>query len=243
MKFVAHRGYSAKCPENTLPAFDAALNHPECGRALIGVEIDIRLTRDSQMAVFHDDKVSFENVKVPVELIDLESLRTATKERFKGELVPVLDEVFKLIGHRLELLVEMKDGAYDKKTFFDSLESSLLRYQPSKGDVILHSFSPELMEMALERLSGTGVRFGALFCKATEFGKFGHSLLARMDFIHPGWDGLLEDEGSFVSLGKPLHVWTVNDRGGLGRLRSLKHAETIRAVMTDDLSIMEGGLP
>ncbi len=238
MKFVAHRGYSAKYPDNTLPAFEAALKHPECGRGLIGIEIDIRLTRDSRMAVFHDDKVSFENVKVPVELIDLESLRAATKERFKGVPVPVLDEVFALVGHRMELLVEMKDAAYDKNTFFDSLDASLRLYQPS-GDVILQSFSPELMEMALKRFSGQGVRFGALFGKASELHKFSAALLDRMDFIHPSWEGLIEGEERFASLGKQLHVWTVNDKKNLAKLRSLEHAKMMRAVMTDDLALME----
>ncbi len=43
MNIVAHRGYSGKYPGNTLAAFDAALRHPECGKKITGMEIDIQL--------------------------------------------------------------------------------------------------------------------------------------------------------------------------------------------------------
>jgi len=239
MKFVAHRGYSAKYPENTLPAFEAALNHPECGRSLIGIEIDIRLTRDNAMAVFHDDKVLFDNVKVPVELISLDNLQEAAKKRFKGVPVPVLDQVFDLVQHRLELLVEMKDGAYDKQAFMDSLDASLARYNP-KGDVILHSFSLTLMKMAVERFSGRGVRFGVLVGEFKELAKFPPELMEKIETIHPNWKFLAEHEDEFAAKGKRFNVWTVNAKNDLETMKNLKHADMISAIMTDDLALIEG---
>jgi glycerophosphoryl diester phosphodiesterase len=50
---VAHRGGAALAPENTLPAFDLA--------ARIGAdafELDVHLTADGQVVVFHDDETS-----------------------------------------------------------------------------------------------------------------------------------------------------------------------------------------
>jgi hypothetical protein len=82
MKFVAHRGYSAKYPDNTLPAFEAALKHPECGRGLIGIEIDIRLTRDSRMAVFRRQG-SFETSRFQ-SVIDLKALTAAPRSVSKA---------------------------------------------------------------------------------------------------------------------------------------------------------------
>jgi glycerophosphoryl diester phosphodiesterase len=46
---VAHRGGSALAPENTLPAFDRAV---ELGAVCL--ELDVRLTREGAVAVFHD---------------------------------------------------------------------------------------------------------------------------------------------------------------------------------------------
>ena len=47
---LAHRGTSTRAPENTAPAFEFALNH----QADI-LEIDVRLSRDKQVIVIHDE--------------------------------------------------------------------------------------------------------------------------------------------------------------------------------------------
>jgi glycerophosphoryl diester phosphodiesterase len=47
---IAHRGASAELPENTLPAFERAV---ECG--VDALEMDVHLTRDEQLVVAHDD--------------------------------------------------------------------------------------------------------------------------------------------------------------------------------------------
>ena len=48
----AHRGFSARAPENTLPALQAAL---EAGAHV--AEIDVRLTRDGKLVLMHDSEV------------------------------------------------------------------------------------------------------------------------------------------------------------------------------------------
>ena len=48
-KFCAHRGVSALMPENTLPAFGAAL-----ALGADEIEFDVRLTKDQQLIVSHD---------------------------------------------------------------------------------------------------------------------------------------------------------------------------------------------
>lgn len=46
---LAHRGYSNRELENTLPAFAAAVN-----AGSDGIELDVQLSRDDQVVVFHD---------------------------------------------------------------------------------------------------------------------------------------------------------------------------------------------
>lgn len=48
--YIAHRGFAAVAPENTLPAFAAAVADNSCA----GVELDVRLTADGVLVVHHD---------------------------------------------------------------------------------------------------------------------------------------------------------------------------------------------
>ena len=51
-QIIAHRGYRAVAPENTLPAFEAALAYqPDM------LEMDVHRTKDGQLVVIHDEKV------------------------------------------------------------------------------------------------------------------------------------------------------------------------------------------
>ena len=51
-QIIAHRGYRAVAPENTLPAFEAALAYqPDM------LEMDVHLTLDGHLVVIHDEKV------------------------------------------------------------------------------------------------------------------------------------------------------------------------------------------
>jgi len=50
---VAHRGGAALAPENTCAAFDGAVH-----RGADCLELDVRLTRDGEVAVFHDEETS-----------------------------------------------------------------------------------------------------------------------------------------------------------------------------------------
>lgn len=50
VEIIAHRGYSARAPENTLAAIDAALN-----AGADAVEFDLHVTADGVPVLFHDD--------------------------------------------------------------------------------------------------------------------------------------------------------------------------------------------
>jgi len=49
---IAHRGASSYAPENTIAAFDLALQIGACH-----LELDVHLTRDDHLVVIHDDTV------------------------------------------------------------------------------------------------------------------------------------------------------------------------------------------
>jgi len=111
----AHRGASGEFPESTLPAFEYALR--EGANAL---EMDLHMTRDSVIVVFHDDDVSrTTNGEGEIEdftLAELKKLDAGYKFTKDGETFPfrgkglkilTLEEVFKKFPHVI-INVEIK---------------------------------------------------------------------------------------------------------------------------------------
>ena len=110
MIIMAHRGYSSKAPENTMPAFELAL---EVGSG--GIELDVHLTKDGEVVVIHDHTLDrTTDGKGPVESFTMAELREFDagswfSPAFKGTKLPALQEVLELISeHNVLLNVETK---------------------------------------------------------------------------------------------------------------------------------------
>lgn len=98
---VAHRGLARNAPEDTLPAFATCL---ELG---IGLELDIRTTKDGHLVVLHDDTMSRTtnggNRSVrDLTLAELKQLDAGAwfLPSFAGIRVPTLEEVFAMVKER-----------------------------------------------------------------------------------------------------------------------------------------------
>jgi glycerophosphoryl diester phosphodiesterase len=112
---VAHRGASGHAPENTLAAFQLAL---ELGTDAL--EFDLRRTQDERLVVLHDASVNrTTNGRGRVRalaLAELERLDAGSwfDLRFRGERIPTLEQVLELARpHDVRLLVEVKADARD----------------------------------------------------------------------------------------------------------------------------------
>ena len=102
MKIYAHRGYSAKYPENTLLAFEKAW---EAGAD--GIELDVRATKDGQLVVFHDaDLKRLFGVDKKIENLEYCEFR---EFEIEGQKVPTLEEVLSALPENGLLIVEIKD--------------------------------------------------------------------------------------------------------------------------------------
>ncbi|PRY14027.1 glycerophosphodiester phosphodiesterase [Kineococcus rhizosphaerae] len=111
---IAHRGYSAAAPENTLAAFEAALR---AGADLL--ELDVRLDADGVPVVLHDATLD-RTTDAPGAVGDLPSAAVRTADAgawfapaFAGQRVPTLREVVDVVARfpAAGLLVEFK-GAW-----------------------------------------------------------------------------------------------------------------------------------
>ena len=239
MNIIAHRGYSGKYPGNTLTAFDAALRHPECGKKITGMEIDIQLSADNKIVVFHDTEIEVAGKKRSVSSLTHDELVEIEKPKLKGEKVCLFEDVLRLVDHRLELLVEIKAGKYQPSILLESVAELMKCYHPSGSQIIIHSFSADIMRAAVIRFSGQNVKYGILCGKAQELEKF-EDIMDKIDYVHPGWTGILEDPGAFAKTQRPFHIWTVNKKEDFDKLMRLPCKDKIRAVMTDELDLMCG---
>ena len=134
----AHRGLHSQdktVTENSLAAFTAAVD------AGYGIELDLRLTADGEVVVFHDDDLS-RMCGVPDKVADLtfEELRThqllATSQQ-----VPHLWEVIELVDQKVPLILELKSG----KNYKDLCRGVWRILRTYDGDICVESFDPRIV--------------------------------------------------------------------------------------------------
>lgn len=109
---AAHRGWCSKYPENTMPAFKAAM---ELG--VDQIEFDVRVTKDNELVVIHDPTVdrttNGTGLVCEKTLAELRALDAGSYmgEDFKGYQIPTLIEVMELVKDHptMTLDVELKE--------------------------------------------------------------------------------------------------------------------------------------
>lgn len=106
-KFCAHRGLSALMPENTLPAFAAALAF-----GADEIEFDVRLTRDQRMIISHDGNLErISDGKGELKDFTLRELRELNVGGSRGWTVPfcTAEEVFALLAGKITFNMHLKE--------------------------------------------------------------------------------------------------------------------------------------
>ena len=110
---AAHRGFSEKYPENTIPAFQAAID-----LNVDQLEIDIRVTKDDQLVIIHDATVDrTTNGTGKVCDYTLEELRRLDAgswkgEEFKGLQIPTLIEFMDLVKDLPDMTIDFELKEY-----------------------------------------------------------------------------------------------------------------------------------
>ena len=135
MIFQAHRGVSTENPENTMPAFIAAM---EQGYKII--ELDVDVTKDLQFVLLHDNSINrtgrYEDGSPITEQIRISDITYEEalqydfgmwfSKKFKGVKIPLFEEVLKLAGERgVVLKIDNKYQRFDdvqRKAFFELIK-------------------------------------------------------------------------------------------------------------------------
>ena len=148
--YIAHRGVSARFPENTLSAFNGAV---DAGAHMI--ELDVSLSRDRRLIVIHDDTVDrTTNGSGAVRALTLEELGRLDAgswfaPRFKAERLPTLAQVLDAVKGRLRVNIEIKPEAVERHGPPDAVERQILLLVHEKkmvNDVLISSFDWRVLE-------------------------------------------------------------------------------------------------
>lgn len=188
----AHRGLhkiDKSIPENSLPAFDAA------AKIGYGVELDVHITADGQLVVFHDDTADrvcgVEGRIEDMTWAEISRLRLCGTEYG----VPLLSDVLRVIDNRCPMIVELKRGrrnrelcrrtyemlkAYGGRFCVESFDPTIVMWFRFHAPKVLRG---QLASSPAEMIKSTG------WLNAFAVGNLLTNFLARPHFIAYGLEG------------------------------------------------------
>ncbi|MCR5467454.1 MAG: glycerophosphodiester phosphodiesterase [Lachnospiraceae bacterium] len=210
-----HRGASGYAPENTLDSFEKAIE-----MKADGVELDVQLTKDGEIVVFHDetvDRVSGGHGYLKdMTLSELKGLDVSIpiEGYAKKTSIPTLEEVLDLIKpSNLEINIELKTGIFK----YEGIEEKVMNLVAKKGmeDRIWYSsFNHEsiLRVKELDKKARCGLLFGDIIVNPCEYT---NGLNAGIEALHPaiyhfGQDNKYIEKAKKAGL--KTHIWTVNEK-------------------------------
>lgn len=210
-KVWAHRGASGYAPENTLSAFQKAID-----MEADGIELDIQMTKDGEIVVIHDEWIDrTSDGKGWVKDYTLEELRKYNfnngNKDYQTERIPTMEEVFELIKPTdLVINIEIKTGI----VFYPQIEEKIIELTKRMGmeeRVIYSSFNHATI-LKIKELDPKA-KVGFLYADGTlEMPSYGEKY--GVDALHPALYNL-QYEGFLKQCKEKnlkLHVWTVNEK-------------------------------
>lgn len=206
-KVIAHRGLSARYPENTLLAFAKAL---EAGAEMM--ELDVRLTADKEIVVAHDLNLSrATDGHGPIDRYTLKELRSFNAAKLWPELfpepIPTLREVIELVAGKAQLNIELKDVERHK-----DLPELVARELENWGDPDQFLFS-SFDHQAIAQLRKTWPQYPcAILYGEKEDDPIAKARAVDAQGLHPHFKSISSEEiKKAQQAGLFVNVWTVNE--------------------------------
>lgn len=231
----AHRGARRAAPENTLPAFAAAL---EMGAD--GIELDVHRTVDGHLVVIHDfavDKTTDgTGLVAQMTLGQLAQLDAGShfSPEFAGTRIPELEAVLDLVGDRCRINIEIKSNDPYGDDASDDV-AALIRRRNLYEQVIVSSFNP----ITLIKLRHLDARLALGMLYGDEMPAFFRIVWAgppiRPQAQHPHHRLVDAEYMAWANgIAAQVNTWTVNDPAEAQRLAAL-HVTTLITDVPDVL--------
>lgn len=207
----AHRGASSHAPENTLAAFQLAID-----QGASAIELDVQLTRDKEVVVFHDlrmERTTDGSGRLNSHtLADIKRLNAGKSFRpaFQNERVPTLREVFESLPEDIFINIDIKnlDSPFND---LPSRTHSVIKEFNAQDRILISSFNPfALIEFSRE-LSIIPIGFLPRSSFQTNLLTNIPFLLKRIQSIHLPFNSLTTELAHNIrSSGKRVFVYTLN---------------------------------
>ena len=215
---IAHRGFFKDTDENTLSAFNAAID--------VGVdyvELDVQQTADGVVIVNHDN--SFRRVFGDKRNV-WETTYSEVRElagNVSGECPPTLHEVLTLCNPQANLLIELKNNRHNPD--LPQAVYDILAEYDCFDRCIIHSTSYRMLRQFKEL--APDVRCGYIL----SFALGEYATLDAADFF--SMDYAFVDEtivNAVHRLGKDVYAWTINDQQRMSKLIAMG----VDGIITDE---------
>lgn len=218
---VGHRGVRETVPENTVESVREAVTQ----RADM-VEIDLQLTRDRQLVVFHDRTIALDDGQVaPLGRLTLSEIRRCRPLWRSGGLsrpytVPALAEILAAVPANLPLNLELKQYADSEEPA--ALVEALAAGIDGRGQILVSSFDAALLIEARKRLPDLPLApLGGRDARWDDLAALARRLDGFSIHIHHQLAQTLADRGRLSEPGareRPIVVYTVNETEQAARL-------------------------
>ena len=215
----AHRGFSGKYPENTMLAFEKAI---EAGCE--GIELDVHLTKDGEMVIIHDEEIDRTSSKTgwikDMTYEELSKIDFSYHFDVPFQKMPTLQEYFELVKD-LNIItnIELKTGVYDYPGIEEKVYNLICEFHLQKK-VVISSFN-HFSVMRMKQLDET------LICGfLTECWMIGAAEYVekyQIEGYHPYFSSLSKKEmKEFKNRGISINTWTVNEINDIGYMIDLE---------------------
>lgn len=215
VEITAHRGSSSSAPENTIPALEAAIEE-----LADFAEIDVQETADGELIVFHDRTLKRmagdARAVASMTLSELSRVDVGLRfsQEFEGTAIPTLSEALEAARGRLKLNIELKNlGAASN---LPEKAAACIRESGLSRQCVVTSTSLDY----LRRIKSAAPEIYTGYIASAAYGAYYQD--EAVDFV-----SLLSSSVSrrlvetVHECGKEVHVWTVNRKSELERVKLL----------------------
>ena len=223
-KVMAHRGASKETPENTMAAFQKAIDD-----MADYIELDVQLTSDGEVIVMHDSN-AYRTTGVDENIANM-TYREVRRldagswysDEYKGEKVPSLREVLELTQGKIKLNIELKPAGNGEELAKKTV--ALIEKYNMAGDCVITSFSSSAL-LAVKSCNES-IKVGYILSAA--YGDFYD--MKNIDFFSVNAAYLSKRTIDAIhNSGKQVYAWTVNNKESIKNLTN----KGVDGVITDN---------
>lgn len=235
-RIIGHRGARNEAPENTLPSFLLAQSH-DC----LAFELDVRLSRDFQLMVFHDKTLG----RTTEHLGDMSdySAEYLNMVDARGKhlwpspcYIPTLEQVFNAVPTTLDWQLEVKPTSHLKMRILAQRLNRFIASHKTKQTRITVTSSSEWFLKEIKNLN-PAIRTGLV---SEYLGKPSVMLCKKLGCALLALNNQLCDQPTLALAkkhGLEVSVWTVNDLNRIEELSIMGVDSVITDIPTKAISL------